>query len=475
MKLKPYPKYRDSGVPWLGDVPEHWEIKALRTILKQRNEKNDPIKTEQILSLSIAHGVTLYSHEGRGGNKSKGDLTAYKIAIAGDIVLNSMNVVVGAVGLSKHTGAISPVYYALHPISDEIDIRFYEKIFKNKFFQKFLMIYGKGILIKKSSTGKFNTIRMKISSNDLKGTVLPLPPLCEQQQIARYLDWKTAQINKFIRNKRRLIQLLKEQKQNIINQAVTKGINPNVEMKDSGVEWLGQIPAHWEVRRLKYISSVNKETLPDSTDPDYLFYYVDIGCVSTGTISKKLELLKYSNAPSRARRVVSKGDTIISTVRTYLKAIYHFEHDVNDIIVSTGFAVFTPVGIYPKMLGYLLRFDGFIDQVIRLSVGASYPAVNTEHLCTIPVAFPEDVHEQELIIDYIENKTASIDKAIARTEREIELIQEYRTRLISDVVTGKLDVRGIEVPEVIEELLMDDEDLTEVDDIMEDEEIDEEE
>jgi len=177
MKLKPYPKYKDSGVPWLGDVPEHWEIKALRTILKQRNEKNDPIKTEQILSLSIAHGVTLYSHEGRGGNKSKGDLTAYKIAIAGDIVLNSMNVVVGAVGLSKHTGAISPVYYALHPISDEIDIRFYEKIFKNKFFQKFLMIYGKGILIKKSSTGKFNTIRMKISSNDLKGTVLPLPPL----------------------------------------------------------------------------------------------------------------------------------------------------------------------------------------------------------------------------------------------------------------------------------------------------------
>jgi type I restriction enzyme, S subunit len=255
MKLAPYPEYKETDVSWLGNVPAHWEVRPLRTILKQRNEKNNPIKVEQILSLSITHGVTLYSHEGRDGNKSKSDLSAYKIAHTVDIVLNSMNVIVGAVGLSKYTGAISPVYYALYPRTSDIDIHYYDNIFSDAVFQRYLIIYGKGILIKKSDSGKLNTIRMKISPYDLKGTFLPLPSHDEQIQIARFLNWKTTQINKFIRNKRRLVELLKEQKQNIINQAVTRGLDPNVKLKPSGVEWIGDIPEHWEVIRLKHCIS----------------------------------------------------------------------------------------------------------------------------------------------------------------------------------------------------------------------------
>lgn len=176
MNLAAYRNYKTTEAPWLGDVPSHWEVRRLRTVLRLRNEKNSPVKTEQILSLSIARGVTLYSQEGRGGNKRKGDITAYKIAHAGDIVLNSMNVIVGAVGLSRYSGAISPVYYALFPATDEVDIKYYDKVFVNTAFQRYLMIYGKGILIKKSNTGKLNTIRMKISPDDLKGTLLPPPP-----------------------------------------------------------------------------------------------------------------------------------------------------------------------------------------------------------------------------------------------------------------------------------------------------------
>lgn len=169
-----------SGESWIGEIPAHWEVKPLRAFFNFRNEKNDPVKTENILSLSIAHGVTPYTEEGRGGNKSKDDLTAYKIAHEGDIVLNSMNVIVGAVGRSKYYGAISPVYYALYPKNDDVYVPFFEKIFMNSGFQKGLLRFGKGILMKISGTGQMNTIRMKISQDDLKTVRFPIPPHDEQ-------------------------------------------------------------------------------------------------------------------------------------------------------------------------------------------------------------------------------------------------------------------------------------------------------
>ncbi|MGR3805023.1 MAG: hypothetical protein ACU0AY_16230, partial [Marinibacterium profundimaris] len=178
---------KDSGEAWIGEIPVHWEVKPLRAFFNFRNEKNDPVKTENILSLSIAHGVTPYTEEGRGGNKSKDDLTAYKIAHEGDIVLNSMNVIVGAVGRSKYYGAISPVYYALYPKNDDVYVPFFEKIFMNSGFQKGLLRFGKGILMKISGTGQMNTIRMKISQDDLRTVRFPVPPHEEQVEIARAL------------------------------------------------------------------------------------------------------------------------------------------------------------------------------------------------------------------------------------------------------------------------------------------------
>ncbi|MBN2642093.1 MAG: restriction endonuclease subunit S [Victivallales bacterium] len=435
MTIKPYTKYKDSSVTWLGDIPEHWGVTRTKNIFRLRTENSGSDHGLELLSIYTHIGVRPRKSLEQKGNKAS-TTDNYWIVKRGDLIVNKLLAWMGAIGVSHYSGVTSPAYDILRSIQD-INSDYYHHLFRTKLYLQQFKAWSRGIM----------DMRLRLYFDEFGQIASIVPPKKEQDQITRYLDWQTSKINKFIKAKKKLITLLKEQKQNVINEAVTKGINPNVKMKDSGVEWLGEIPVHWITRRLKYISNLNKKTLTDSTDPDYLFRYVDIGSVSTGTISKNLEQLNYSNAPSRAKRVISKGDTIISTVRTYLKAIYHFEHEIKDIIASTGFAVLTPVRIFPKMLGYLLLFDGFIDQVIRLSVGASYPAINADRLCDIRVAFPEDKQEQEFIVEHIEKETALIDKTIARTEREIELIQEYRTRLVSDVVTGKVDVRFVEIPD----------------------------
>jgi type I restriction enzyme, S subunit len=216
---------KDSGEAWIGEIPVHWEVKPLRAFFNFRNEKNDPVKTENILSLSIAHGVTPYTEEGRGGNKSKDDLTAYKIAHEGDIVLNSMNVIVGAVGRSKYYGAISPVYYALYPKNDDVYVPFFEKIFMNSGFQKGLLRFGKGILMKISGTGQMNTIRMKISQDDLRTVRFPVPPHEEQVEIARQIEHEVSRIDGLIAKTEHSIDLLREKRSALITAAVTGKID----------------------------------------------------------------------------------------------------------------------------------------------------------------------------------------------------------------------------------------------------------
>ena len=255
--MRRYESYKDSGIDWLGEIPSHWECLPIRSIFKFRNEKNDPIKTDNILSLSIANGVTEYSDENRGGNKRKDDLSSYKLAYPNDIVLNSMNVIVGAVGVSKYFGAISPVYYALYLYNERANLSYYENFFKNENFQRGLLRLGKGILIKLGENGKMNTIRMKISQDDLKKLYFPIPPLDEQQKIAQFLDDKTAKIGQAVDLAEKQITLLKEHKQILIQNAVTRGLNPDVPLKDSGVEWIGQVPEHWEVKKLKYLAKLS--------------------------------------------------------------------------------------------------------------------------------------------------------------------------------------------------------------------------
>ncbi|MCI5190575.1 MAG: restriction endonuclease subunit S [Candidatus Electrothrix sp. AS4_5] len=224
------------------------------------------------------------------------------------------------------------------------------------------------------------------------------------------------------------------------NHAEIQTIKPYPKYKDSGVEWIGEVPEGWEVKRLKYVAAINEKTLTEKTDKNHHFYYIDIGNVTLGKISFPVEKTSFESAPSRARRLVEDGDTIISTVRTYLKAIANINIDDSDIIVSTGFAVVSPKFDYDKKyFSHLLTCEKIIDKICSLSVGISYPAVNSSDIANIQVWYPVRKEEQTAIAAYLDRKTAEIDKLIANKERLIELYEEEKKAVINQAVTKGLD------------------------------------
>ena len=209
--------------------------------------------------------------------------------------------------------------------------------------------------------------------------------------------------------------------------------------KDSEVEWVGEVPEHWGLKRLKYISTVNDGTLSETTDSDFELLYVDISSVDPVLGIKNKELMTFENAPSRARRKVRHGDVILSTVRTYLRAISPINDPEPNMIVSTGFAVIRPKdGLESRFAAYALRAPYFVDEVVAKSVGVSYPAINANELITFNVALPS-FPEQRTIAAFLDRETGRIDALIAKKERQIELLQEKRAALISHAVTKGLD------------------------------------
>ncbi|WP_143311907.1 restriction endonuclease subunit S, partial [Candidatus Methanoperedens nitratireducens] len=282
-----------------------------------------------------------------------------------------------------------------------------------------------------------------ISVDDIKNVKYPFPTIEEQHAIARFLDDRTQKIDSLIEKKQKLIELLKEERAAVINEAVTKGLDPGAPMRDSGVEWLGEIPGHWEIKRLKYVAEINRYTLNENIDSNYEFQYIDIGNVTIEGLTHPPQLMEFKDAPSRARRIVKKGDTIVSTVRTYLKAIAYIEDKADNLIASTGFAVLASKGMLDtKYLYYLMINEKIIDTISSLSTGVSYPAINSSELANIIVWFPKEIKEQQEIVNFIESETAKTHQVVSKMEQEIALLQEYRTALISEVVTGKIDVRG---------------------------------
>lgn len=428
--MRRYESYKDSGVEWLGEIPSHWECLPIRSIFKFRNEKNDPIKTDNILSLSIANGVTEYSDENRGGNKRKDDLSSYKLAYPNDIVLNSMNVIVGAVGVSKYFGAISPVYYALSLYNQRANLSYYENIFKNENFQRGLLRFGKGILIKFGENGKMNTIRMKISQDDLKKLYFPIPPLDEQQKIAQFLDDKTAKIDQAVDLAEKQIALLKEHKQILIQNAVTRGLNPDVPLKDSGVEWIGQVPEHWEVKKLKFVLTLsNKKEESKNSNKRY------IGMENIESFTGKI-----NDIPLIAEGIANsfyKDEILFGKLRPYLAKSYLADFDG---ICSTEFLVYRSTKVLNNRfaLNIFLSY-GFIDAVNASTYGSKMPRANAEFISNMFLAIPP-LSEQKQIIDYLDKQTAKIDQAIALKTAHIEKLKEYKSVLINNVVTGKVRV-----------------------------------
>lgn len=435
-KVVKYSKYKASDVEWLGSIPEHWKIVKAKRILREVSIKNHP--DEPLLAATQTKGVipkSLYENTTVTASKN---FETLKLVRKGDFVI-SLRSFQGGIEYAHYQGIISPAYTILEP-QEEVIHNYYRYLLKSKRY-----ISGLTLLVTGIREGQ------NIDTSKFKDSFLPLPPKEEQTAIARFLDYKLAKINRFIQKKKQLIKLLNEQKAAIINQAVTKGLDPNAKMKDSDIEWLGEIPEHWEEKPIKYFVTCNDESLTDKTDKDYQLRYIDIGNVDSNGNVSEIVSYKFKDAPSRARRIVKEGDIIVSTVRTYLKAIMHIKGDTENLIVSTGFAVLRPrESVFSEFLNYAIRANYFIGKVVSESNGVSYPAINSTELITLKIAIPI-IDEQKKIVQFIDIETEIINTTISKIEKELALTEEYKTALIAEAVTGKIDVRGYEMPEITEE------------------------
>ena len=232
----------------------------------------------------------------------------------------------------------------------------------------------------------------------------------------------------------------------LLGEVTSTNLPPYPRYKPSAVEWIGNVPEHWEGLQLKYSASINDEILTETADPDIELSYVDIGSVNAVKGISSTTKVSFEDAPSRARRIVRDGDTIVSTVRTYLRAIAAIQDPIQNTVVSTGFAVVRPRSVSAPFMSYALHESGFIEAIMARSVGVSYPAINAAEIGMLPIPIPE-TDEQQTIADFLDRETKKLDSLTAKIEIATERLQEYRAALITAAVTGKIDARTIGTPE----------------------------
>ena len=463
-RLIPYPEYKDSRQPFVGKIPAHWELFRNGRLFSQRNETG--FGELPILEVSLKTGVRVRDMENLKRKQVMSDREKYKRAAQGDIAYNMMRMWQGAVGIAPVDGLVSPAYVVVRPFP-EVDCRYFTYLFRTTSYMNEVDAYSRGIV----------KDRNRLYWQDFKRMPSVVPPLDEQRHIARFLDWNNAQINKFIRNKRRLIELLKEQNQYVINQAVTRGLNLSAKLKPSGAEWIGDIPEHWEARRLRTLAAVRASGVDKNSNEDeasvMLCNYVDV--YKNDRITAAIDFMKATATPEEIRAFELKAGDVIITKDS---------ESWDDIAIPT----FVPEALSGVVCAYhlaLIRpFSGEIEGEFLFRAFSSDPVAEQFRVSASGVTrfglaqgaikgafFPvPPLDEQRAIIAYINKKCAEISQTISRAEREIELMREYRTRLISDVVTGQIDVRNMEVPAVAEEELPAlDEDAAETDEMIDDE------
>lgn len=426
--MKRYEAYKPVTSRWAKQLPFYWEFQKIAEVFIERKENNDPIKTTNILSLTNTRGVIPYSDKGNLGNKAKNDIRGYRLAYPGDIVLNSMNVVIGSVGLSQYYGAVSPVYYMLYVRNNtKYNVRYYNYVFQDKIFQGGLNGLGNGIL----------EIRMRIPMSKLKYVCVPVPPRDEQEQIVRYLDWQVSKINRLIAAKRKQIELMKDNLKSAVAKLTTHGIGSH-DMCRSEIYWLTEYPSTWHVTKLKYILKKHRREVPPNAEL--------LICSNSGEVTKrgdgKLGLVAASDDIYQG---VKTGDLLIHGMDTWhgAIAISNFDGMCTPVVhVCTCREEKRFVAYYLKMMAYTKVFKAISNGVRQnTSDFRSWDKVGDLLIC-LP-----DISEQVAIADELDKLTDATKKGIACFERHIEKLVDLRTRLISDVVTGQIDVRGIEIPD----------------------------
>lgn len=426
---------KDSNVNWLNVIPCEWALSRIKYVLNERIEKNDPIKTKDILSLTAKQGVIPLSEKEGGGNKPKEDFTAYKLAYPNDIVINSMNILSGSVGVSKYFGCVSPVYYMLRPFNDNFDVRYFNYIFQTKVFQLSLFGLGNGILIKESGNGKFNTIRMRIPMEKFGNLLIPIPNEKEQQQIADFLDTKCSEIDATAEDIQKEIFLLEDYKKSVITEAVTKGLNPDAEMKDSVIEWIGEIPKDWEVHPV-YVYFEEGKT------KNYRMQEQNLLSLSYGRIIRKDINTNGGLLPAsfNTYNVVETGDIIIrpTDLQNDKRSLRTGLVKEQGIITSAYIDLRPQDNVNSKYYHYLLHSYDIIKVFYNMGNGVRQ-GLNFSEFAKLLLLEPTTV-EQQQIADYLDTQCSEIDTLIADKKRQLDILADYKKSLIYEYVTGKKEV-----------------------------------
>lgn len=433
--MERYCEYKNSGVQWLGEIPGHWNCVRIKALFLNIREKNNPIQTEERLSLSIDKGVTLYSEKTTNLDRFKEDCSQYLLAHEDDIVLNSMNMIVGAVGKSKYFGCVSPAYYVIRLRDTSNYIDYYSQLLNIQKIRDVYRIMGKGIMAIDRGDGKVNTCRLKVPYDSFGSIKIPLPPLSEQHSIVSYLDDKCGKIDKMLEGKQKQIELLAEMKQRIIADAVTHGLNPDVKMKATNIPWLPEIPEHWEMDSLRRFLKLFAEK--GHGDKQLLSVTREQGVIERNTESKE-ENHNFIPEDLSGYKYVQAGDFVINKMKSWQGSYGVSEYEG---IVSPAYFTCKLQGVDKDFFSAAIRSKIYVSFFARYSKGIRVDQwdLSPVALKSIPFALPP-LSEQCTIVSYINDKTTNIATLTLKLQQEIESIKEYKQRLISDVVTGQIKV-----------------------------------
>jgi len=445
VKLKPYPKYRDSGLPWLLEIPAHWEEKRAKFFFREVDERSET-GTEELLSVSHLTGVTPRSEKNVTMFQAE-SYVGHKLCHAGELVINTMWAWMAALGVANQTGIVSPSYGVYRPLDGQTFAPNYldHLLRTNSYVSEYFC----------RSTG-IRASRLRLYPDDFLDILIARPPREEQETMVAYLRAEDRRIARLIRTKQQLIELLNEQKQAIIHRAVTCGLDPDAPTRPTGLDWLPEVPEHWEVKPLKQVaavrlSGVDKHSL-EGEQNILLCNYTDV--YNNDFIDCGIDFMPATATEAEIEAFTLKaGDVLItkdSEAADDIAVPALVREDLNDVLCGYHLALVRPVASSVSE-EYLFRVFSEVSisrQFHVAATGVTRFGISKQDIKNALVLLPP-LGEQGEICRWIVDEVEMVDAAVQRARREINLIREYRTRLVSDVVTGKLDVRGTELPEPV--------------------------
>ncbi len=422
MSFPRYESYVDSGLEWLGSVPSHWAVKRLGHFFEERREKvsDKDFAPLSVTMKGIVPRLETAAKTQDGDNRKK--------VLEGDFVINSRSDRKGSSGVAPQDGSVSLICIVARPKG--IEPYFSHHLLRSVSFQEEFYRYGKGIVADLWSTGY----------SEMKNIVIPVPPSPEQQKIAAFLDHETAKIDVLIAEQKRLIELLKEKRQAVIFHAVTKGLNPNAPMKDSGVEWLGEVPAHWECMSYRYATRILRGKFGHRPRNDPALYDGDYPFIQTGDIARASKYI------SKFKQTLNEKGAAVSASFPAGTLVMAIAANIGDTAIL-GFEAYAPdsvVGFRPRSdinLEYLrYSLDSSIQELEKTSTQSTQANLNIDRVGAVKAVFPPEI-EQVDIVNYLDGVCSQFADLIRESEDSIKLMTERRSALISAAVTGKIDVR----------------------------------